>query len=96
MWRQIDSIGMVGSEGGIIIEDEEYEGQCRITRERCEKYDAITCGVYGDMAHTAFSSSEQSKDVYEQMKIDLARFIDSWTDDANRRSEFYGRFTAKY
>lgn len=56
MWRQIDSPGSVGTEGGIIIEDEEDNGLCRITREWCRKYDAITGVVYGDIVHTAFVS----------------------------------------
>ena len=41
------NLNSIGSEGGTIIADEEYKESCRITLERCERYDAITCGVYG-------------------------------------------------
>lgn len=51
MWETLCKPGATGSEGGLVLEDEEYDGECRITRERCEKYDAITCGVYRDMVY---------------------------------------------
>ena len=54
MWDDIYKPNSIGSEGGTIIADEEYKESCRITLERCERYDAITCGVYGCMMHTAF------------------------------------------
>ena len=47
MWDNIYKPNSIGSEGGTIIADEEYKESCRITLERCERYDAITCGVYG-------------------------------------------------
>ena len=49
MWNDIYKPDSIGSEGGTIIADEEYNESCRITLERCERYDAITCGVYGSM-----------------------------------------------
>ena len=55
MWKNLYMAGNVGSEGGEILSDEEYKNACRITLEKCEKYYAITCGVYGAMVHTAFS-----------------------------------------
>ena len=54
MWNDIYKPDSIGSEGGTIIADEEYKESCRITLERCERYDAITCGVYGSMMHTTF------------------------------------------
>lgn len=51
MWDDIYKPNSIGSEGGTIIADEEYKESCRITLERCERYDAITCGVYGCMMH---------------------------------------------
>ena len=44
MWDDIYKPNSIGSEGGTIIADEEYKESCRITLERCERYDAITCG----------------------------------------------------
>ena len=54
MWDNIYQPDQTGSEGGLIISDEEYKDSCRITLEKCERYYAITCGVYGGMMHTAF------------------------------------------
>ena len=46
MWKVLtEELNQIGSEGGKILKDEEYKGQCRITLERCIRYDAITCGV---------------------------------------------------
>ncbi len=54
MWKNLYVAKAIGSEGGLIIADEEYKGSCRITLEKCEPYYAVTCGVYGAMVHTAF------------------------------------------
>ena len=98
MWRTIQNgmtIGKSGSENGIIIEDEEYSDSCRITRERCKHYYAITCGIYGGMVHTAFCSEEKYKQMYSDMKRDLQSFIDSDTTD-EEESAFYEKFTSTY
>ena len=85
----------VGSEGGVIIENEEYKNECRITLERCGQYDAITCGVYGGMVHTAFCDSSRSQEVYSNMKRDLEDFFDK--DTTLEEAElFYDKFTSKY
>ena len=60
MWYDIYKPNSIGSEGGTIIADEEYKESCRITLERCERYDAITCGVYGCMMHTAFCNKSDT------------------------------------
>ena len=62
MWDDIYKPNSIGSEGGTIIADEEYKESCRITLERCERYDAITCGVYGCMMHTAFCDKSHRKE----------------------------------
>lgn len=63
MWNDIYKPDSIGSEGGTIIADEEYKESCRITLERCERYDAITCGVYGSMMHT---TAEEEDIFYEE------------------------------
>ena len=40
MWNDICKPNSIGSDGGTIIADEEYKESCRITLERCERYDA--------------------------------------------------------
>lgn len=88
--------GVVSPEGGVVLDDEEYKGQCRITRERCEKYDAITCGVYGGMVHTAFSDQEDSLDLLERMKADLKQFIDADIEDFDDELAFFEKFVDTY
>ena len=57
MWNDIYKSNSIGSE--------EYKESCRITLER---YDAITCGVYGCMMHTAFCDKSHSQEVFDNMK----------------------------
>ncbi len=95
MWNNILISGETGSENGIIIADEEYRNACRITLEKCERYYAITCGVYGAMVHTVFTDSEHYKDMYDDMKSELQEFLDRDTS-ALEEEEFYEQFTEKY
>lgn len=95
MWNNIYKPDSIGSEDGIIIADEEYKESCRITLERCEMYDAITCGVYGSMMHTAFCESSHSLEVFDNMKKDLQEFIDKDTT-AEEEDIFYEEFISKY
>ena len=95
MWKDIYKPNSIGSEGGTIIADEEYKESCRITLERCERYDAITCGVYGCMMHTAFCDKSHSQEVFDNMKKDLEEFIDKDTT-ADEEGIFYEEFTGRY
>ena len=95
MWKDIYKPNSIGSEGGTIIADEEYKESCRITLERCERYDAFTCGVYGSMMHTAFCDNSHSQEVFDNMKRDLQEFIDKDTT-AEEEDIFYEEFTSKY
>ncbi len=85
----------IGSEGGQVIVDEEYKNRCRITLEKCEKWYAITCGVYGGMVHTAFFGESEARSKYVDMKKELQEFIDRNLDEEERR-DFYDKFTSKY
>ena len=95
MWNSVLISGDTGSENGIIIADAEYKNAWRITLEKCERYYAITCGVYGAMVHTAFTDSEHYKDMYDNMKRGLQEFLDRDTS-ALEEEEFYEQFTEKY
>ena len=95
MWNSVLISGETESENGIIIADEEYKNACRITLEKCERYYAITCGVYGAMVHTVFTDSEHYKDMYDDMKSELQEFLDRDTS-ALEEEEFYEQFTEKY
>lgn len=95
MWKNLFIAGMIGSENGEILADEEYQNSCRITLEKCKDYYAITCGVYGCMVHTAFSDSNHYQEMYEAMKRDLQEFIDKDTS-SDEELIFYKAFTTKY
>lgn len=97
MWNKIQNgatIGQIGSESGVIIE-EEYSESCRITLERCEKYYAITCGIYGAMVHTVFCDAESCRKTYANMKRDLQAFIDADTT-TEEEVDFYEWFVSTY
>jgi len=90
-----NTVGETGSENGIILRDQEFNGGCRITLERCPKYHAITCGVYGAMVHTVFRSPETADDTFEAMKKELGRFMSTETTE-DEEIEFYVYFCGKY
>ncbi|MCR5142898.1 MAG: hypothetical protein K6C68_10315 [Ruminococcus sp.] len=95
MWISLDTAGSEGTEGGVIIADEEYNGACRITLEKCKRWYAITCGVYGAMCHTAFTNADTYRSMYNDMKNELQQFIDTETTE-DEESDFYHRFCDKY
>ncbi len=69
------TLGLRGSESGIVMADEEHSGGARITLEREGKTApfAITCGVYGWMVHTRFfGTEEEGRGEYAAMRVGLA------------------------
>lgn len=78
-WRPFSSGDARGSEGGVIVSDEEHEAGARITLERDTAYGvpaAITCGLYGRMMHTRFFSDlEKGRGEYAAMKAELERIL---------------------
>jgi len=94
-YKDGSSIGGVGSENGTILYDEEFDGGCRITMEKCPRYYAITCGVYGSMVHTVFRGSDDAKDTYESMKNELGKYMCTATTETEE-AEFYDYFCNKY
>ena len=95
MWEPLNTIGTSGSEEGEILADEEYKDACRITLEKCKKYYAITCGIYGGMVHTVFCDVELFQQTYNDMKKDLQEFIDTDTS-LDEELKFYDSFVSKY
>jgi hypothetical protein len=75
--------GTLGSEGGVVLRDEEHETGARITLEECGHPPfAITCGIYGVMVHTAFAATEiEANDAYDAMKADIEMLLGLWPDD---------------
>lgn len=73
------SIGEIGSEGGVILRDDEYRGEARITLERDGAVSpfAITCGIYGWMVHTRFFSTlHEAELAYAAMQQELAAAVE--------------------
>lgn len=74
--RGCSSIGATGSEGGVVLRDDEHLNGARITLERAATRFAITCGVYGWMVHTRFFSTEgEAVAAYEEMKPGLVEIL---------------------
>ncbi len=105
-WNAFDngkSIGQHGSEGGIIIRDEEHRDGARITLER-DGHNAplaITWGIYGWMCHTRFFGTEpEAQREFETMRAELSKIVSTIpiaTDPESRAvsdslSEFVRRF----
>ena len=95
MWKNLYVENTLGSENGLILKDEEYADSCRVTLEKCKKYYAITCGVYGAMCHTAFCNADKYEKMYDAVKSDLQEFVDRKTTE-EEELQFYHDFTNKY
>lgn len=86
-WQPFEAgktLNKTGSEGGIIILDEEYENGARITLERgCLRAPfAVTCGVYGWMVHTRFlGDDETAQQAVADMKVALRGILRQMPDD---------------
>lgn len=73
------TLGQKGSEGGIILCDDEHPYGARITLERDTRSApfAITCGIYGCMMHTRFFSVAQRATIaYDKMKESLGALLE--------------------
>jgi hypothetical protein len=73
-WYSFDdgaSIGGRGSEGGVIVRDEEHDAGARITLEHSGHIApfSITCGIYGWMFHTRFfGTAAEAQDEFTRMR----------------------------
>jgi hypothetical protein len=76
-FKEGESIGQIGSEGGKILCDEEHGDGARITLEhvRNNRF-TITCGIYGWMVHTRFFSSEVAAQIgFDETKDELSKIL---------------------
>ncbi len=107
-WHPYDegkTLGTIGSENGAILFDEEHPLGARITLEE-NGYQpwAITCGIYGNMVHTTFASTEmEGLEKYEAMKSELAEFLEYLYSDAVAEDDAFallgdwcGKFVDKF
>src|SRR3954451_12250772 len=73
------SIGRSGSEEGTITRDEAHPLGARITLEREPAFVpfAVTCSIYGWMAHTRYFATEpEAQAAFNEMKPELAKILD--------------------
>lgn len=98
MWidyEEGNTIGTTGSENGEIVQDIEYNNAARITVECCERYYAITVGIYGAMVHTAFCNGGEYPEWVRNMKEDIEDFLSgdcSESDVSGFCEKFYGKY----
>jgi len=94
MWNAVDAgrtLGTTGSEGGVIVRDDEHDAGARITLEEATAIApfAITCGVYGVMVHTRYFGervvAERAHDEMRAALVDLAT-------DALTAEDFVARY----
>jgi hypothetical protein len=74
-----ETLGIKGTEGGTVIEDEGHARGARITLEsKCLRAPfAITCTIYGWAYHTRFLADEATaKQAYDDMKVALLDILD--------------------
>jgi len=107
-WELFDdgsTMGKQGSEGGMILLDEEYSSGARMTLERdgATAPFTITCGVYGWMVHTRFFATEgDARDQFKEMKDSLADILSAIPKakdsegDTHSVSEALGHFILQY
>lgn len=92
-WYSYDhgaTIKSIGSEGGIIVLDEEHASGARITIEKDGIIApfAITIGIYGLMFHTAFvgdTSEAEAIVEFEKAKIEEMLSLIDMQDEASKR-----------
>ena len=79
-WYQFkngESLGQIGSEGGKTLRDEEHEDGARVTFEHVrDNRFTITCGIYGWMVHTRFFNSEADAQAgFDETKDELSKIL---------------------
>lgn len=99
MWAKIkgeNTIGTKGSEGGIIVKDEEHILGARITLEKCGDIApySITVGVYGLFCHTVFmGTSEDGEAIFKNIKAEIDGYLN---DSENVGNDWVENFVNRY
>ncbi|HSU17254.1 hypothetical protein [Longimicrobium sp.] len=101
------TLGQPGTEGGIILRDDEHPWGARITLERGSEVVpfAITCGIYGWMMHTCWLPTlGQAEREFAQMRDAISAILemiplssDPLADEKMRAAAgAMGRFTLRF
>ena len=94
-WYVVDdgaTLGQSGSEGGMILRDEEHPLGARITLEQGGAIApfSITCGVYGLLLHTRFFANQaEGEQEYEAMKPGLVEVAEACGRDFNAEASAF-------
>jgi hypothetical protein len=108
VWRPFDNgvtVGQPGSEGGVIVRDDEHKAGARATLERdCGSAPwSVTCGVYGWFFHTRFLGSEAEAEFPAMLDglaaiLGLIPRVDDPEADAKMRAvcEAISQFVARF
>ena len=90
-WEPVEggrTVGMHGTDGGVILRDEEHGAGARITLEHPGAFGAyaVTCGVYGFFVHTAYAADEaEGQRKYEAMREQLVEIMSLPDEEAHSR-----------
>jgi hypothetical protein len=77
-YKNGQSIGKSGAEGGVILRDEEHHRGARITLKRGDSYISVSCNIYGRIDHTRFFGSlAEAQREYVLMKSSLGHMIEN-------------------
>lgn len=99
-FNQGSTIGARGSEGGMIMDDQEHDLGARITLERaCRQVPfAITCGIYGAVVLTVYVNSEaEASRLTTEIRRELDRILRfSQSADANAVRIEISTFVQRY
>ena len=72
------SIGIMGSEGGTIVRDEEHPLGARMTIKQGKGYVSVSCNISGMIDHTRFFKGMKAAErEYVTMQVELAKVMDS-------------------
>ncbi len=77
-YKNGDSIGSVGTEGGVTLLDEEHWAGARLTLKRGSNCVSVSCSIYGWMDHTRFFGAvTDAQREYLIMRPQLANMVEN-------------------
>ena len=99
-WHQFDNgstLGKIVTDDGIVIRDEEYCHNARITISKNGDVSsfAITLGIYGWTFHTSYYGKElDAKHAFDKIKPEIeniVRFLSKTEDEYNKNKDVVGK-----
>lgn len=100
-WHDYDegfSIGTSGTDGGVIVRDEEHKFGARMTieEEASSAPFTLTCTIYGWMSHARFFPGEsEAEEAFDEMKPDLEKILALIPEDGEADDETTAEISAE-